>query len=345
MTDNARLSVRVHPGARRDELSGVRAGVLHAGVTAVDPGAAANRALTGLLARRLGVGPEQIAIVSGADVRVKQIRIDGLGQAAADGRLGGLRTGGWRSQRRVAAAGLAVAAIASGAIALGGESSPTANGGAPVGGARTHIAAAVRRRRNPTRGRASPTWPSPRLRRRAPDPGRLPQTARLPSADTREFVARMQGLWTAIAGGPIGRARAAYFPEGAYAQLKAVGDPAGDFANRLYADYRLDIAAAHALLGVGASRSRLLRTAAVAAYAHWVPPNVCDNQVGYFELPNARLVYREDGQVGSIGIASLISWRGVWYVVHLGAILRGTAGGVVSAPSAGSGISAPSSTC
>ncbi|MDQ2895675.1 MAG: hypothetical protein M3Y09_08510, partial [Actinomycetota bacterium] len=127
--------------------------------------------------------------------------------------------------------------------------------------------------------------------------------------------------------------------------LKSVGDPAGDFESRLFYDYRLDIAAAHALLGVGGTASRLIRTAAVAGYAHWVPPGVCDNRVGYYELPNTRLVYRENGQLHSIGIASLISWRGVWYVVHLGAILRGSAGGVVDAPSAGPGVSADAGTC
>jgi hypothetical protein len=155
----------------------------------------------------------------------------------------------------------------------------------------------------------------------------------------------MRGLWAAIAGGPIASARAAFFPEAAYVQLKTLGDPAGDFTDRLFYDYRLDIAAAHALLGSDARASRLIRTTAVAGYAHWVPPGVCDNRVGYYEQPNARLVYREKGEVHSIGIASLISWRGVWYVVHLGAILRGSAGGLVNAPSAGPGASADAGTC
>ena len=79
----------------------------------------------------------------------------------------------------------------------------------------------------------------------------------------------------------------------------------------------------------------------MAAYAHWVPPAVCDNRLGYWELPNARLVYASGGQVRSIGIASLISWRGVWYVVHLGAVTRTGAGGVVASPSAGPGTSSP----
>jgi hypothetical protein len=81
------------------------------------------------------------------------------------------------------------------------------------------------------------------------------------------------------------------------------------------------------------------------AYAHWVGPGACYNRVGYYEVPNSRLVYREDGEVRSFGIASMISWRGVWYVVHLGAVVRDTAAGVVDDPSAGAGVSLPSSTC
>jgi hypothetical protein len=57
------------------------------------------------------------------------------------------------------------------------------------------------------------------------------------------------------------------------------------------------------------------------------------------------LVYREAGQVHSFGIASMISWRGVWYVVHLGAVLRAADEGVVDQAAAGSGSSTCSGTC
>jgi hypothetical protein len=56
-------------------------------------------------------------------------------------------------------------------------------------------------------------------------------------------------------------------------------------------------------------------------------------------------VYREDGQVRSFGIASMISWRGVWYVVHLGAILRASDSGTVDDASVGAGTSLYSGTC
>jgi hypothetical protein len=57
------------------------------------------------------------------------------------------------------------------------------------------------------------------------------------------------------------------------------------------------------------------------------------------------MIYRQGGMVRSFGIASMISWRGVWFVVHLGAVLRPGSGGVVDDPSTGHGVSAYSGTC
>ena len=91
------------------------------------------------------------------------------------------------------------------------------------------------------------------------------------------------------------------------------------------------------MLGAAAGRAHLLAVRVPAGYAHWVAPNVCLNRVGYYEVPNARLVYAEAGQMRSFGIASMISWRGVWYVVHLGAVVRHAAVGIVDAPSLGAG--------
>ena len=155
----------------------------------------------------------------------------------------------------------------------------------------------------------------------------------------------MSDLFRAVVTGSAPLAQAAYFPESAYLQLKTIYNAKSDYVNRLQADFALDIGAAHALLGSDASTATLLEVTAPAGFGHWVPPGVCDNDVGYFELPNARVVYQEDGQTRSFGIASMISWRGVWYVVHLGAILRSSDEGVVHDPSVGPGISESSSTC
>lgn len=185
----------------------------------------------------------------------------------------------------------------------------------------------------------------PIAHRHHPSPGSLPQTSALPSAHTIAFRKEMSDLWSAIVTDSPARARPAFFPKGAYLQLKEIEGAESDYINRLLYDYGLDIGAAHALLGPGARKATLLGVEVPSGYAHWVPPGVCYNGIGYFETPNSRLIYREGGRVKSFGIASMISWRGVWYVVHLGAILRSAAEGVVDAPAEGKGYAEPSSTC
>jgi hypothetical protein len=155
----------------------------------------------------------------------------------------------------------------------------------------------------------------------------------------------MNTLWTAITQNTPATAQSAFFPEAAYAQLKTLPSDASDYQYRLLYDYTLDIVAANQLLGPGAPSATLVGVDVPGQYAHWVPPGVCSNQIGYFEVANARIVYAEGGVTHSIGIASLISWRGEWYVVHLGAILRDSDTGVVLDPETGSGSSPPSSTC
>jgi hypothetical protein len=155
----------------------------------------------------------------------------------------------------------------------------------------------------------------------------------------------MAGLWNGIVHDSVASALPAFFPRGAYIQLKAIYSAASDWSERLVGDYRLDIGAAHALLGGNAGEARLLGVDVVSSYGHWVAPGVCYNSIGYYEMPNARVVYRENGGVHSFGIASMISWRGVWYVVHLGAILRSGNYGEVDEPASGRGTSVYSGTC
>jgi len=178
------------------------------------------------------------------------------------------------------------------------------------------------------------------------DPGTLPQTNQFPSADTPQFTAEMQGLWAGIVSGSLSPALPSFFPRSAYVQLKTgVADPAGDWQNRLVADFALDLMAAHALLGPDASTASLQEVSVPEQYGHWIPAGVCANGIGYYEVANSRLVYSVGGQTRSLGIASMISWRGTWYVVHLGAILRPSASGMVDDPEVGAGTSAPSRTC
>ncbi len=155
----------------------------------------------------------------------------------------------------------------------------------------------------------------------------------------------MDAFWEGVRQGRVGPALVAFFPKDAYVRLKAIYGAASDWQNRLLYDYGLDIRAAHRLLGARASLARLVRVVARSSYAHWVEPGVCSNDLGYYEMPNARVVYSEGGHTGSFGIASMISWRGEWYVVHLGAVLRSGEVGEVDEPAAGAGTQAYSGTC
>lgn len=175
--------------------------------------------------------------------------------------------------------------------------------------------------------------------------GALPQTDQLPAADTATFHREMVALWQGIVGDDPGRAAAAFFPEAAYLQVKDIPDPAADYADRLVADFRLDVAAASAHLGPHRVADRLIGVTVPADEAAWIPPGYCANRIGYWHDPGARLVYSAGGHVRSIGIASLISWRGVWYVVHLGAVLRSSAVGIVDDPANGPGEPAPPGGC
>jgi len=196
------------------------------------------------------------------------------------------------------------------------------------------------RHRAPAHVRASGHVP-----RAAPSPGSLPQTHAYPSGATAQFKGLMAHLWSGVVHDSLATALPAFFPEGAYIQLKAIASAASDWTGRLVHDYALDIGAAHALLGSGARHARLIAVEVPSSYGHWIPPGVCYNGIGYYEMPNARVVYSEDGQTRSFGIASMISWRGVWYVVHFGAILRATDAGTVDDPAVGAGSSAYSGTC
>ncbi|MGN6169030.1 MAG: hypothetical protein ACTHQQ_12800 [Solirubrobacteraceae bacterium] len=177
----------------------------------------------------------------------------------------------------------------------------------------------------------------------SPAPGTLPQTHALPSGTTAHFKSLMAALWAGVLHNSTSRAMPAFFPRAAYLRVKA--PHAGpDYKYRILSAFTLDIGAAHALLGAGASSARLVSVRVPQGFAHWVDPGACDNQIGYWEVPNARVVYTENGEVHSVGIASMISWRGVWYVVHLGAA-GGVESGVVDSPSACPGTSINSGTC
>jgi uncharacterized protein (TIGR00251 family) len=78
MTKAAQIEVRLRPRGSRDELTGLRDGVLQAKVTAAPVDGKANRALCKLIAKRLSVAPSRVAVVRGERSREKVVRVEGV---------------------------------------------------------------------------------------------------------------------------------------------------------------------------------------------------------------------------------------------------------------------------
>jgi hypothetical protein len=163
------------------------------------------------------------------------------------------------------------------------------------------------------------------------DPGTLPQTHVLPHTDDPVFQASVRDLWQAIVTDDPATAMPFFFPESAYLQVKAITNPAADYQNRLIDWYRLDIEAAHALLGSQASQARFVGVTVPNA-AVWIVPGVEYNKGSYYRVFGTRLTYEIGGKTKSIGLFSLISWRGEWYIVHLGPSTRSSNRGIVYQP-------------
>ncbi|MFD0632392.1 hypothetical protein ACFQ9X_13005 [Catenulispora yoronensis] len=160
---------------------------------------------------------------------------------------------------------------------------------------------------------SAPPSPTPTV-----DPGTLPQTKVLPTTTDPQFLAGVNALWQGIVDDNPQEAMPFFFPEAAYLQVKSIPNPSSDYKNRLIGFYTLDVHAAHRLLGAGAKDAKLVGVTVPAQAAQWIPPGGEQNKVSYYRVYGARLTYTEGGRTKSFGLFSLISWRGQWYVVHLG---------------------------
>jgi uncharacterized protein len=83
------VALKVTPRGGRDAIDGVATlsdgrSVLKLRVRAIADGGEANRAVTELLARSLGVPKARVRLLSGATSRLKQIAIDGDGAALCE---------------------------------------------------------------------------------------------------------------------------------------------------------------------------------------------------------------------------------------------------------------------
>ena len=171
--------------------------------------------------------------------------------------------------------------------------------------------------------------PSPTPTPTPVDPGTLPQTQASPTGASPLWQSKVNALWTAIRTGNPPAALPAFFPLAAYRQIKAISDPAGDWNDRLVHLYTLDIEALHTWLGPNATSAQLV-SVDVPANGTWVLPGQEYNSGSYWRVYGTRVHVVSGGRERSFGIASLISWRGEWYVVHLGPITRSAPVGAVS---------------
>jgi hypothetical protein len=175
-----------------------------------------------------------------------------------------------------------------------------------------------------------------------PDSATLPQTNAFPRTTDTAFRNAVHDIWLAVTTGNPDYALPAFFPEKAYEQVKAIADPGYDWKTRLWYDFTLDLAAVHQLVGKHATLTEVI---VPTQYAVWIPVGACYNNIGYWHAPGSRVVYKEGGVTRSFGIASFISWRGDWYLIHFGAVVRSGAYGIVDDPEVGPGVPGPPGNC
>ena len=86
--DGCTLPVRVHPGAKRNAVTGTHDGAVKVSLTTPPTGGRANEALIAFLAERLNIPRSRLALVSGQTSRSKVMRITGLNATEVETRLG-----------------------------------------------------------------------------------------------------------------------------------------------------------------------------------------------------------------------------------------------------------------
>lgn len=90
LTKSAQIKVRLRPRGSREELTGLRDGVLQAKVTAPPVDGKANRALCRLIAKRVGVAPSKVSVIRGEKSREKLVTVEGLDSEELRRALAGL---------------------------------------------------------------------------------------------------------------------------------------------------------------------------------------------------------------------------------------------------------------
>jgi uncharacterized protein len=81
VADGCTLAVRVHPGARKNNVTGVHADAVKIALTAPPVDGRANEALIAFLAETLHLPRARVSLVAGATSRAKTVRITGKSAA------------------------------------------------------------------------------------------------------------------------------------------------------------------------------------------------------------------------------------------------------------------------
>jgi uncharacterized protein len=87
VADGCTVSVRVHPGARRNAVSGVHDGAVKISLTTPPVDGQANEALIEFVAELLGIPRARISLVSGMTGRTKVLRVTGKSAAEVSAAL------------------------------------------------------------------------------------------------------------------------------------------------------------------------------------------------------------------------------------------------------------------
>ena len=92
VADGCTLSVRLHPGARKNSVTGVHADALKIALTARPVDGKANEALIAFIAEALHLPRARVSLVAGATSRAKTVRITGRSAAEVAAVLSPLET-------------------------------------------------------------------------------------------------------------------------------------------------------------------------------------------------------------------------------------------------------------
>jgi hypothetical protein len=155
----------------------------------------------------------------------------------------------------------------------------------------------------------------------AKDGTSLPQTEQRPTFDSPWLQASVKRLFEAFIHDDPQQAKDFFFPKVAYAQVKAIADPDRDWENRLQRAFAREVHEYHLALGSDRAEATFVELRADPKRVRWVKPGEEGNRVGYFRILRSVLVYKDkQGRTRELGLRSMISWRGEWYLVHLARI-------------------------